>query len=163
MIYEEIFREFRRQKVKYIIVGGIAANLLGLLRNTADMDILVDMSDANLLKVIKILKKKGYHLKQPVNPMDIVDKRKRKVWIKDKNMKAINFYKENELKEVDIIVDTPVPFDKARKNIKHIKGGSITLPVISIDDLIKMKKNTDRSIDRLDIEQLRKIKKMRYR
>ena len=41
IIYEEILREFQKQKVKYVLVGGIAFNLLGGSRNTLDMDILV--------------------------------------------------------------------------------------------------------------------------
>ena len=35
----------------------------------------------------------------------------------------------------------------------------MVLPVISLDNLIKMKKNAGRNIDRFDIEELRKIKK----
>ena len=161
IIYEEILREFQRQRVKYIIVGGIAVNLLGSLRNTADIDILVEMSDINLAKVVKILKKKGYHVKQPVDPMGIADKKIREDWIKNKHMKPINFYKEDELKEVDIIIKTPVPFEKAKKNIKLVRGGDITLPVISIDDLIRMKKNTGRTVDEMDIKELKKIKNLK--
>ena len=93
--------------------------------------------------------------------MDIADKKIRDDWVKNKHMKAFNFYKEDELKEVDIIIETPVPYEKARKNMMRIRGGDITLPVISIDDLIKMKKVTGRSIDKSDIRQLRMIKKMR--
>jgi len=161
MLYEEILREFQKQKVKYIIVGGIAVNLLGSVRNTADMDILVEMTDANLAKVVKILKKAGYHVKQPVDPLMIADKKTREDWIENKHMKAFNFYKEDELKEVDIIIETPVPFEKAKKNIARIKSGDITLPVVSINDLIRMKKNTGRAVDKMDIEQLKKIKSLR--
>jgi hypothetical protein len=161
ILYEGILREFQRQKVKYIIVGGIAVNLLGWLRNTADMDILLEMSDENLAKAVKILKNKGYRVKQPVDPMGIADKKTREDWIKNKHMKAFNFYKEDELKEVDIIIDTPVPYEKAKKNIVFMRAEDIKLPVISIDDLIKMKKSTGRIVDKLDIEQLKKIKKLR--
>ena len=55
IIYEEVLKEFQKQKVKYVIVGGIAVNLLGSLRSTADMDILVEMSDSNLAKVVRTL------------------------------------------------------------------------------------------------------------
>lgn len=154
-------REFQKQKVKYVLVGGIAVNLLGSLRNTADMDILVEMSDNNLAKVVGILKKKGYHVKQPVDPMGLAEKETRNDWIKNKHMKAFNFYKEDELKEVDIIIETPVSYEKAKRNISHIKSGNLAIPVISIDNLIKMKKNTGRMVDKLDIEQLKKIKKLR--
>ena len=65
IIYEEILREFQKQKVKYVLVGGMALNILGSMRSTADMDILVEMSDQNLKKVIKILTENGYRVKQP--------------------------------------------------------------------------------------------------
>ena len=60
IIYEEILREFQKGKVRYVLVGGMAFNLLGALRSILDMDILVEMSDNNLAKIVKILKKKGY-------------------------------------------------------------------------------------------------------
>jgi len=160
-LYEEILREFQKQKVKYVLVGGIAVNLLGSFRNTADLDILVEMSDGNLKKVVSILKNKGYRVKQPVDPMGISDKNTRDDWIHNKHMKAFNFYKEEVLKEVDIIIDSPVSFSEARKSAVKIKAGDITLPVISIDNLIMMKKGTGRGVDELDIEELRKIKKLK--
>ena len=154
-------REFQRQKVKYVIVGGIAVNLLGSLRNTADMDILVEMNNENLAKIVSILKKRGYSVKQPVDPIGIANEIIRREWIHNKHMKAFNFYKEDELKEVDIIIESPVSFKEAQKSALKIKIDDIILPVISIDNLIKMKRNTGRSIDRLDIEELKKIKKLR--
>lgn len=161
IIYEEIFREFQKEKVKYIIVGGIAINLLGSSRNTADLDILVEMSDENLAKIVRILKKRGYRVKQHVDPMGIAEEATREDWIKNKHMKAFNFYKEDELKEVDIIIDSPVLFKDAKKDIVCIRGGGITYPVISIDNLIKMKNRTGRDVDNLDVKTLRKIKKSR--
>ncbi|MCX5677832.1 MAG: hypothetical protein NTY76_01845 [Candidatus Omnitrophica bacterium] len=161
IIYEDILREFQKQKVKYVLVGGIAVNLLGSLRSTADMDILVEMTDANLAKVVRILKKKGYHVKQSVDPMGIADSKKREDWIKNKYMKAFNFYKENEFKEVDIIIESPVSFEEAKNDIVHVRSGDITIPVVSIDNLIKMKKSAGRSIDKLDMEELKKIKKLK--
>jgi len=160
IIYEEILRAFQKQKVKYVLVGGIAVNLLGAMRSTADMDILVEMSDVNLAKVVTILKKEGYHVKQPVDPIMIADRKTREDWIRNKHMKAFNFYKE-DLKEVDIIIKSPVSFEEARKDAICIKGDGIKLTVISIDHLIKMKKGTGRNVDELDIRSLRAIKKIR--
>ncbi len=161
IIYEEILLAFQKQKVKYVLVGGIAVNLLGSMRSTADLDILVEMSDDNLKKIVTIMKKNGYRVKQPVDPMKIADKKTREDWIKNKNMKAFNFYKEDELKEVDIIIESPVSFEEARKKPILIKIGDLILPVISINKLIKMKKTTGRTIDKLDIEELQKIKKLK--
>lgn len=161
IFYEEILREFQKQKVQYILVGGAAVNLLGSMRNTADLDILVEMSDGNLEKIVRILKKHGYRVKQPVDPMKIADKKTREDWIKNKNMKAFNFYKEDSLQEIDIIIESPVSFNEAKKKPVRIKIDDIILPVISIDNLIKMKEKTKRTIDKLDIEELKKIKKMK--
>ncbi len=163
IFYEEIFREFQNKKVKYVVVGGIALNLLGGNRSSFDMDILVEMSDENLGKVVSILKRKGYRIKQPIDPMDIAVKGIRTGWIRGKNMKAFNFYKEKDMKEVDIIIDSPVRFEDAKKDYVRVKIGSLTVPVISIKRLIKMKKASGRSVDRLDIETLNAIQKLKRR
>ena len=161
ILYGEILREFQKQKVKYLLVGGIAVNLFGFVRSTADMDILVEMSNENLKKVVSILKKKGYHVKQPVDPMGIADEKLRYDWIHNKHMKAFNFYKEDELKEVDIIIESPVSFKDAQKGRICFRIGDLLLPVISIDNLIKMKSRTGRGVDKLDIEELKKIKMLK--
>lgn len=160
VIYEDILRDFQKQKVKYVLVGGIAVNLLGSMRTTADMDILVEMSDSNLAKVVRILTRRGYTVKQPVNPMGIADAKIRKEWIEKKHMKAFNFYKNNELKEVDIIIDSPVSYRQAKNDALIITAGGLKISVISLANLIKMKKNTGRPIDRLDVEELRRIKRI---
>ena len=163
IFYEEIFREFQKQKVKYVLVGGIAVNLLGAMRSTADLDILVEMSDENLKKIVEILRSQGYRAKQPIDPMKIADRKTRDEWIEKKHMKALNFYKKDELKEVDIVIESPVSFEEAKKSALRIKVDDLTLPVISMDNLIKMKKKTGRAVDDLDIKELTKIKKLKGR
>jgi hypothetical protein len=163
ILYEDVLRAFQKAKVKYVIVGGIAINLHGFLRSTADIDILVEMSNENLKKVVMILKKKGYRVKQPVDPMGIADRRTRLDWIQNKHMKAFNFYKDTELKEVDIIIDTPISYEVAKKNKVGFKTDIGFLPVISIDDLIKMKKKAGRPADKIDVGQLKQIKRLRGR
>lgn len=161
IFYEEIIRAFQEQKIKYVLVGGIAVNLLGSLRSTADMDILLEMSDENLAKAVAILKKNGYKVKQPIDPRGLANKTTRDYWIKTKHMKAFNFYNEDGIKEIDIIIDTPVSFEEAKKGILRVKSGTLTIPVISIENLIKMKKNTGRGIDKLDVNELNRIKRLR--
>src|SRR5438132_1521086 len=140
IIYEEIFKDFQKHKVRYVVVGGIAINLHGALRSTADLDILVEMSDENLGKIVRILKRHGYRVRQPVDPMKIAKSKIRKVWISEKHMKAFNFYKDKELKEIDIIIDSPVPYEIAAGKSVKFKAGRFMIPLISIDHLIKMKK-----------------------
>ncbi|MDE2231055.1 MAG: hypothetical protein KGJ95_03190 [Candidatus Omnitrophica bacterium] len=161
ILYEEVLREFQRQKVKYVVVGGIAINLHGFLRYTSDLDILVDLTDSNLKKIVTILKKMGYRVKQPVDLIGTADGKIRYDWIKNKNMKAFNFYKDGEYKEVDVIIESPVPFKEADQNALHLKIDDVKIPVISLDDLIKMKRKAAREIDQRDLEQLGIIRKIR--
>lgn len=159
ILYEEVFRAFQKQKVKYVLVGGIAFNLLGGYRNTLDMDILVDMTDKNLFKIVNILKKAGYRVKQPVDPIMIADKKTRQDWIKNKHMKAFNFYKgEGTYEEVDIVIDSPVDFKEAIKDAIKVKAGTLSINVISPKKFIKMKKITGRDKDLTDIEELKLVR-----
>lgn len=159
ILYEEIFREFQKQKVKYVLVGGVAFNLLGGNRNTLDLDILAEMSDKNLLKIVNIMKKAGYRVKQPVDPAKIADSKVRRDWIRNKNMKAFNFYKgERTYEEVDIIIDSPVDFKEAIKDALEVKISGLSLKVISPRNLIKMKAAAGRSKDLGDIKQLKLVR-----
>ena len=160
ILYEEILREFHHKKVKYVLVGGIAFNLLGAFRSTSDLDILVEMSDKNLAKVVNILKKQGYRVRQPVDPMGIAHEETRNDWVCNKHMKAFNFYKDEEFKEVDIIIDSPVSYREAKKTIVKVRCGNFILPVISIKNLITMKQKAGRAIDKLDIKELKTIEKL---
>ena len=77
-------------------------------------------------------------------------------------MKAFNFYKgEKSYEEVDIIIDSPVTYDKAAKDMAKIKVKNMSLPVISLDKLIEMKKNTGRQQDEADIKNLLILKRVR--
>lgn len=163
IIYQDILKAFQKHKVKYVLVGGIAANLHGAMRATADLDILVEMSDRNLAAVVQILKRLGYRVRQSVDPMGIADRQTRTEWIKNKHLKAFSFFKEGDYKEVDIIIDSPIAFKAAQKDMSLVKVGSLNIPLISIEHLIKMKQKAKRAVDDLDIRQLKLIKKMKRR
>ncbi len=160
ILYEEILKEFDRKKVKYILVGGMALNLLGGCRNTLDMDVIVEMSDENLRKIVAIMKKAGYHVKQPVDPMLIADKKTREDWIENKNMKAFNFYKgERTYEEVDIVIDSPVKYKNAAKKAVRVRASGLDLVVVSPEDFIRMKRSSGRDKDLEDIKILKAARK----
>jgi len=159
VIYEEVFRGFKQEKVDYVIVGGIAANLLGLFRATADLDILIDISRSNFEKTDAVLRSLGYKIKQPID-IKKIGRKYIDTLIKTKNLKAVNYYKPGQFSEVDIIVDSPVDFKAVKKKAKKCAVGGLKLPVVSIDDLIKMKAKTGRTVDKFDVVELRKIKRM---
>lgn len=156
IFYEKVIKEFQKDQVKYILVGGVAFNLLGGYRGTGDMDILVEMTDENLTRVVKVMKKLRFRVKRPVDPMGIADKKIRQDWIKNKNMKAFNFYRD-DLQEVNIIIDSPVSYEDAKKDVIIKKVDGVDLPVISFRQLIRMKQKAGRLQDQADILELKRL------
>ncbi|MDR4497173.1 MAG: nucleotidyltransferase family protein [Candidatus Scalindua sp.] len=151
MFYEEIIGKLNNAGVRYAIVGGVAVNLHGHIRMTADLDIIMELEDSNIARAVATLKESGFTCKIPVDPMGLADSQTRKDWIKNKNMKALNFYRGIE--EVDLVIDSPVTYENARKKIFTVKDTNY--PVVSKEDLIKMKEVTGRERDRDDIKKLK--------
>ncbi|MEW6618731.1 MAG: hypothetical protein AB1422_05205 [bacterium] len=153
--YLGIIDAFDKAEIKYIIVGGMAVNLHGIPRMTYDLDLLLDLEDENLSKFLNLLKEWGYKPKVPVDIMDFANQEKRNDWIKNKNMKAFNLVNEESIvREIDVIIDSPVSYIQAKNNIKYVKLYHNLVPVIGLNDLIMMKKNTGRKQDEADIRYL---------
>ena len=157
--YLGIFKKFNEEGIRYLVVGWLAMNLLGVPRATYDIDILIDLEDDNIHALMNLMKEWGFKPKIPVNAMDFADRSKRDEWIVTKNMKAFNLVNAKwALSEIDIIIDAPVAYLEARKRSKKISVQGVSIPVISIDDLIKMKHAAGRELDKADIQYLKKVK-----
>jgi len=94
MIYEEIFKEFESVGVRYLVVGGMAVNLFGYARMTMDMDIMVDLSDENLARIVDVMSRHGFSPRSPVSPEELISAEKRDEWIKEKGAIVFTFLKE---------------------------------------------------------------------
>jgi hypothetical protein len=160
--YAGILEELNNKGIKYIVCGGIAVNLLGIPRMTYDLDLLVDMKDENLEKLLNLLKTLGFKPKVPVDIMDFAERKKRDEWVNNKAMKAFNLINpDGMVKEIDIVIDSPVSYDVAIKNAEKVKFRDTLIPVICAKDLIKMKKKANRQQDYSDIRYLEKIDECR--
>jgi len=156
--YTGIFKSFNAKRIKYAVVGGMAVNFHGVPRMTYDIDVILYLEDKNISKFMRLMKEWGFKPKVPVDIMDFANREKRENWIKHKNMKAFNLVNPSwAISEIDIIIDSPVDYKKAVKNLKHINLQGISIPVISIRDLIRMKRVSKRLQDKKDIENLEKI------
>jgi len=161
MFYEEIFKAFNNHDVKYLVVGGVAINLLGIPRSTADLDIFVDLAESNLKKIVDILGELKFKPRLPVSPLDILDPKKRAEWINKKNLFAFTFYNEKKTyQELDILLGVSLNFTSAWAEKITLEAGSISIPVISISNLIELKKAGGRKQDISDIEALRQIEEI---
>ncbi len=159
--FKNIFRTLNEEGVRYLVVGGVAVNLYGVLRATADIDLVVQLSVENVLLLAKALKKLGYKPKIPVTIEDFANPENREKWIDEKEMKVFALYpSDRELGTMDIFVREPFDFDKAYANRTTINVAGVNIPVVSIDDLIYLKKEAARNQDLADIEALEILKRI---
>jgi hypothetical protein len=161
MYYEEIFRAFEKEGLRYLVVGGIAVNLYGVPRSTADLDIMIDLEEENIKKLIMVMKKLGFIPRVPVNPEDLADEKIREKWWSEKKMDVFTFWNpKKSFEEVDVFIKNPINFKSSYERRNEIKARNIRIPVASIRDIIKIKEKSGRKQDISDIEALKKIIEM---
>jgi len=157
--YKHIFEALSTAKVQYIIVGGVAMNLLGCPRFTNDIDILLALDLENIDKMKKLMQELGYEQRIQLALDELGDEKKAVQLVKEKNLLAYTFYHPEEpLYTVDVIIGASLQFGQYKKNVVHVDVWGIALPVVSIDDLIGLKQESDREKDALDVATLLEYK-----
>ncbi|MBI5750196.1 MAG: hypothetical protein HZA00_13845 [Nitrospinae bacterium] len=158
--FKNLFSSLNKKKVRYLVAGGIAVNLYGIERATADIDLVVDLEESNLTRFIKIVKELGFRPKIPVRFEDFIKKENREEWINQKRMKVFSIFDpKNSYFLLDIFVETPFDFNKVYKEREKMKFENIIISVVPMKELIKMKEKAGRPQDRADVFYLKKIMK----
>ncbi len=162
MLYEEIIQALNKDRVDYLVAGGVAVVLHGVIRMTADLDLVLDLDTGNLKKFLSTIKTLGYRPRVPVSEKDILDPKKRRQWIEEKNMIALSFYNpKNPILLLDVLIDQeslPLRFEDMKQRSVKYKIGRLSVPLVAVDDMIVLKKAAGREQDKADIEALMVIK-----
>jgi hypothetical protein len=132
-----------KNKVEYLLVGGYSVILHGYIRSTGDMDLWVNKSQDNYLKI----KKTYIEFGAPVFPENDFPENEFNVW-------GIGVEPSKILTHIDGLT-----FDESMKKCNFFKLEKINVPYINFNDLIKNKLSSGRFKDLADIEQLNKLKK----
>lgn len=157
--YVRIFKAFHKAEVEYIVVGGVAMNLLGYPRFTGDIDVLLALDPENLQRMAKLMKRLGYEQRLPVAVEELGDEKKALRLIKEKNLIAYNFHHDRKPQYgIDVIVGESLKFKKYKKHAHQLAADGIPIPVVSIDDLITMKRKSKRPKDWEDVQALLELK-----
>ena len=162
MLYHEVFAKFAEAEIRYLVVGGIAVNLHGYARMTSDLDLMVDLSTANLQSLVQAAQELGYVPRVPVKATDLASERERGRWKEEKGALVFTFvHPKTPFKQLDIFLENPVPFDEAWSRRTVFDLGHVPVMAASVDDLIAIKKQAGRPRDREDIAHLEAIKRDR--
>src|SRR5213596_2575549 len=78
--------------VRYLVAGGLAVVAHGYVRFTADVDLIVDLEPANVVRAVAALESLGYRPRAPVAFAEFADPRKRAEWARDKNLTVFSVH-----------------------------------------------------------------------
>ena len=156
--FDIIFAALAKGRVRYLVVGGVAVVLHGVPRFTADLDLVLDLTSANVMAAMQVLGDLDYRPRAPVALLDFADAGKRREWIQQKSLTVLGLWSpKHPATEIDLFVDEPLPFEEALSRASHVDLGSNTVCVASIADLIQLKRMADRPQDHEDIARLNMI------
>jgi hypothetical protein len=156
---KELIFAFAQAQLRYCVVGGVAMNLHGVPRMTYDVDLMVHPSVDELRKARELLEKLGLQRRIPVSLEDFADKAYRDQMRDERNLIAVTFTDPaNPLREVDILVAPPIDMDQVVARAVRMSISGVPVPVASIDDLIAMKRATNRAQDADDVAHLNRIR-----
>lgn len=127
---------------KYLIVGGHACILHGLVRTTEDVDLLVESSEGNLKNVIAALSELEDGAARELTPRDLLDNVVVKI--------------ADEV-EVDVSRSAwKISYDDAIGSAVRVEIDGVNVPYVDLKTLIATKE-TERERDQADVVQLRRL------
>jgi hypothetical protein len=139
--FKDLLKLLNDYEVRYLIVGGYAVMYHSEPRFTKDIDIWIDPTPENAIKVWNALADFGAPLEQ-VNLADFYDK-------------ELIYQIGVAPNRIDIIMDVPgTDFQQAWQNCVKDKYGDEQVFIIGLDDLINAKKKSGREQDLIDVKYL---------
>src|SRR5277367_2338473 len=161
--FEKIVRALNVAKVRFLVAGGLAVNAHGYARFTNDVDLVVRLTETDILAVFKALGKIGYKPIAPVTAKEFADPKNRARWAKTKKMTVLQFWSDKHRETpVDIFVTEPFDFDAEYKiALRENLSPKSQVRFVSIGTLIKLKTKANRVEDKIDIKNLKAILKLK--
>lgn len=145
--------------VRYLVAGGLAVNAHGYIRHTQDVDLVIALDPANILRAFESLATLGYRPLVPITAEQFANAELRRQWIREKGMKVLNFFSDRH-RETNVDVFVAEPFDFEREYAGAMLGElgwGLSVRFVSLPTLIAMKEEANRPRDLDDIQHLRWI------
>ena len=147
----QILRVLGEHSDDYVVVGGVAVQTHGYIRSTQDLDIVPGPDLANLSRLGEALAALGARLHQSRRPVDITDPH---VLQRAALVPLLTTHGRLDLLNIEVTGGMPGRYGELRERALEVQLGDTTVPVVGLDDLIKMKKAAARDVDRADIRAL---------
>lgn len=137
---QDVFKSFQQHEVRYIVVGGVASVLHGIPRATFDLDILIDPTEDNALRLLSALVDARFGTATMTNAKEIL---------------AHEITVFNDRVRIDVQTRTPgVSFQDAWRRRKTVTYHGQDFFILSKEDLISSKRASGRQVDLEDVHML---------
>ena len=94
--------------VRYLVAGGLAVNVHGLLRFTKDVDLVIQLAPDNIERAFTALGALGFRPNVPITASQLADRATREGWIREKGMQVLQFWSDGHPETpVDVFVAEP--------------------------------------------------------
>lgn len=157
---EEVVDALNRAQVRYLVVGGVAVVLHGYLRTTADLDLVIQLAPDNALRAVKALAALQYGPRAPVNFEAFAQKEVRESWLREKGLTVFSLWSPaHPTLEIDLFVSEPFDFEAVHARALRVPLEKSEAMVVSLDDLIALKKQVNRPRDQEDVAALEALRR----
>jgi hypothetical protein len=137
---QAVFASLETHGCEYVVIGGIAAVLHGVPRATFDLDILIEASLENSLRVLEALRDAGMGTAALVTPEELL-------------AHEITVFQDRV--RLDVQTSTPgLAFAAAREHRIRMEYQGQVFYVVSREDLISSKRASGRAVDLEDVRAL---------
>lgn len=154
--FAPVIKALKREKVLYLLVGGIAAIGHGMTHTTNDLDICYERSKDNLRAIVRALRPSRPKLRTPEGNLPFL--------FDEKTLEnGLNFTLDTHWGWIDLLGELAGLGgyrDLLPKAVK-IDFFGIKIDTISLDDLIRAKQIAGRTKDKLHLLELEAIKEMK--
>lgn len=156
---ETIAQTLNQAGVRFLVAGGMAVVAHGLVRFTADLDLILDPEPAALRLAIQALSGLGYVPRAPVAFSGFEDAGQRRQWAAERNLTVFSLFSgAHKDTEVDLFLECPLDFEAAcSRALRTELPGGPTLAFVSLADLIELKRRAGRPRDLDDIAGLESL------
>lgn len=150
--FEAIARGLEVANVRFMVVGGLAMQAHGLDRITYDVDLVIQLEPANVIRAFEALESAGYRPAVPIVAAQFADPPTRESFRRDKGMTVLNFWSSRfpETK-LDIFVAEPFDFDSEYAQALRNSVAGMELRFPRVETLLAMKRLAHRQKDLNDI------------
>lgn len=152
MFIKKVTDALNKARIRYALVGGYAVALHGAIRGTIDLDFVITLDEEQYKLVEKALANIDLTPKLPISAKEVFQFREE--YIKNRQLVTWSFINHNNPLEV---VDIIITHDANKMKTKTVKADSMTIQIATIEELIKMKKQSARPQDLEDIKALEKL------